>query len=436
MTGNGHLPGPPVSSEGHLERLSRLLHRTVVDARDERIGRVTDVVVALHGYDYPPVVGLVIRVGARSVFVPSDALAELDEEPLRLTHSKVDLRGFEARNGEVLLGAEILRHRLIEVEAARFVRAYDVVLSRSATGWQVRGIDPKRRVRRRKLRANGAFSDWREFEPLIGHPDSARRRSRLRPLRKLKAPEIADLLESASKEERPELLDLVHEDPELEADVFEEIEPELQARLLDERDDAEIAAILTRMQADNAADAITDLPQDRRRAVIDLLPQDQQRKVFTLLGYNPQTAGGLMAPEYISISPRLTVGESLRVFTEAESITGAAATTLYVIDETGRLSGSAPVVSMVRAPSTSVIEDIAETNPVHVHSDADVVELAIIMSDYNLLLVPVTDADHRMLGVVTVDDVLEATIPADWRRRGPVVHARARLSGSPEAEAF
>lgn len=430
MTGSGHFSRPFAVSESNLERLSRFLRRTVVDSRDEAVGRVADVVVVLPSRGYPPVVGLVVRVGRRSVFVPIDAVGDLDEEPLRLTHSKVDLRGFEPRNGEVLLGAEILRHRLIEIDAARFVGAYDVGLGRSAGGWQVRGIDTSRHFTRRNLPANSAFSDWMGFEPLIGHPDSARLRGLLRPLRKLKAAQIADLLESASKDERPELLDLVHEDPDLEADVFEEVEPDLQARLLAERSDADVAAVLTRMQADDAADAITDLPQERRLAIIDLLPEDRRRNVLALLGYNPQTAGGLMAPECIMVSPRLPVGQSLQALKDAQLIAGAAVTTIYVVDETGRLSGSVPLASVVRAPSTSAIDSITDVNPVHVHTDADVVELALIMSDYNLLIVPVTDADHRLLGVVTVDDVLETTIPADWRRRGPVVHARARLSDS------
>ena len=106
-------------------------------------------------------------------------------------------------------------------------------------------------------------------------------------IRRLKPAQIADLLEEASSEEESEILGQVHADPELEADVFEELDEDRATRLLGARTDAEIAEVLARMRADDAADAIAELPQRRRQPVLDLLPAAQRAKVLTLMGFNP-----------------------------------------------------------------------------------------------------------------------------------------------------
>ena len=118
--------------------------------------------------------GLVARVGGRPLFVHTSDVGELDEEPLRLTRSEVDLSSFEPRENEALLGEDILRHRLIDVGAARFVRAHDVALGYTADGWHLEGIDTRhRRPYRRHHPAGQAFFDWTGFQPLIGDTRSA-----------------------------------------------------------------------------------------------------------------------------------------------------------------------------------------------------------------------------------------------------------------------
>jgi Mg/Co/Ni transporter MgtE len=210
------------------------------------------------------------------------------------------------------------------------------------------------------------------------------------------------------------------------------VDPALGVRLLAERDDADIAAVLSRMQADDAADAIADLPQERRLAIIELLPEDRRRKVLSVLRFNAQTAGGLMVPDCISVPATSTVAEALKAVKDTRNVEGIAATTAFLVDEEGRLIGAIPLASLVRTDLHTWTGGLAESRPAHVHPDTDFVDLALVMSDYNLAVVPVTDTEHRILGVVTVDDVLEAAIPADWRRRGPGSHAVSEPSASSE----
>jgi CBS domain-containing protein len=391
---------------------------------------VEDVVVQLPGAPLPVVKGLVAKVGGREVFIPVEQTGVFDGEELKLTSPRVDLRRFERRDGEVLLRADVLGHRLIDVPSAHLVRAADLELRQHAAPggreeWVLAGVDVSRRPApmlrlfgRGGRPADGpAFRDWSRFEPLIGHAGSARLRGPLARIRRLKPAQIADLLEDASKAEETEILGHVHADPELEADVFEELDEDEATRLLTERSDAEIAAVLARMRADDAADTVAELPQHRRQAVLDLLPPPQRTKVLTLMGFNQASAGGLMGVDFLTLADDVAVADALAAVGQAESLQPEALTSVHAVDTSGRLHGVVTVVRLVQADSATPLLDVCDLDPVRVGADTDVVDVAVLMSDYNLITVPVVDEDRRMIGLITVDDVLEATLPDDWRRR-------------------
>lgn len=235
----------------------------------------------------------------------------------------------------------------------------------------------------------------------------------------LKAAEIADLLEEADKAEGGEILDRVHSDPELEADVFEELDPEKASRLLDEMPDDEVAALLGRMRADDAADAIVDLRQSRRRRVLDLMPAPQRTKVITLMGFNPESAGGLMNVDSVSCAASATAAEALALIASSHSIQPEALIKVHVLDEDRRLDGVVSVITLLQVDPSETLERLMDSDPVRVNADADLTDIALLMADFNLYSIPVVDEQDHLLGVVTVDDVLEATIPEDWRRREP-----------------
>jgi len=274
--------------------------------------------------------------------------------------------------------------------------------------------------RRRVLPSRGtehAFREWAQFEPLIGHSGTALLRGPFGRIRRLKPAQIADLLEDASKDEETEILGLVHADPELEADVFEELEEDLATRLLGARTDGEIAAVLARMRADDAADAIAELPQRRRQPVLDLLPPGPRAKVLTLMGYNPTSAGGLMAMDFITVLGTASVADAIAAVAGAAALQPEALTSVHALDGRGRLCGVARLVTLLQADPAATLTQVCDDDPVRVGTDTDVVDVAVLMSDYNLITVPVVDERREMLGVITVDDVLEVTLPEDWRRR-------------------
>jgi CBS domain-containing protein/sporulation protein YlmC with PRC-barrel domain len=432
-------PSAPADNKAAL-RLSRLLRRPVADSSGETIGKLADVIVRLRGADYPLVTGVVVTVGGREIFVPIDQVVSFRDDPIRLNSARLSLRHFERREGEVLLRADVLGHRLIDVRNARLVRAADLELARDGQERVVAGVDTRRRPRRlfgllgpKDPDDAGVFRDWHDFEWLIGHQGSALLRGPfgLGRIRRLKPAQIADLLEEASKEEETEILGSVHADPELEADVFEELDEDQATRLLGARTDEEIAAVLARMRADDAADAIAELPQRRRQPVLDLLPPAQRTKVLTLMGFNPTSAGGLMGMDFISMPTMASVADALARVRESTSLQPEALASVHAVDDDGGLRGVARLVTLVQAdPATSLI-DVCDTDPVRVGADTDVPDVAVLMTDYNLITIPVVDDERRLLGVITVDDVLEATLPEDWRRREAAEPPDARHGNAP-----
>ncbi len=409
-----------------IVHLSTVLRSPLLDRAGERLGRVDDLIVRLADRGYPPVTGIKAHIAGRELFVPADKVASLGAGEVRLSGQKLNLGRFERREGEVLLRQDVLGRRLVNVESEppSLVTAHEIVLSCIDGWWRVVGVDPSRaaEVRRwlpRWLRPRDRdrpFVDWTDLEPFVGHVPTSRLRFSFRKLADLHPAEIADLVEAASHEEGEEIIKAVAQDRELEADVFEELDEHHQQEFVEERSDEQIAQLISRMATDDAADLIAELDQDRRGRVLALLPPARQRQIKALLGYNPSTAGGLMSPEILTIGAQATVADGLRRVSES-TVAPETLTTIYLVDDAGTLVGSVPVVTLMRTNATTPALEVAEREPEHVQPDADLPEVARIMTDYNLVMLPVVDEHDRAIGVVTVDDVLELTLPTGWRRR-------------------
>jgi len=401
-------------------RLSQILQHALLNQAGEQQGRVDDLVVHLGEGTYPLVTGLHIAIGRRRVFAPIDRVAELSPGRVQLRGETVNLHPFERREGEVLLRRDILHHPVILVETGRLIPVPDIALSTSDGTWQVVGIDVhagtllQRLLRQPPKRS--ALVDWSRIEPFVGHVPTAKLRLPLRRLRGLHPAQLADLVEAASPEEGSEIISAMHGDPELEADVFEELDTEHQLEFLHSRSDTESAAVLGTMSPDDAADLIAAPPQERRTSILARLPSAQQDTLRGLLSYNPSTAGGIMTPRFLAVEPHERVGRTL------EQVAAAPYTVsmVYLKDADDRLVGTVALQALLRAGHDVSLADSRPALPVGVRVDADFTEVALLMADYNLVEAPVVDAAGRLVGVVSVDDVLETLIPMAWRRRAEV----------------
>ncbi|HEY6379797.1 MAG TPA: CBS domain-containing protein [Candidatus Dormibacteraeota bacterium] len=412
--------------QGDLLPATRVIHAPLVDSRGEGLGRVDDLIVRLADGDYPPVTGIKANIGGRQLFVPVERLGSVGPGKVQLAGDTLNLARFERRPGEVLLGEDVLGRRLIDVSAGRLVHAHDVELACVDGWWRLVGVDPSRRGVFARLFSGGAAEgphrarviDWSDVEPFVGHVPSARLLLPLRRLRRLHPAQIADIVEGASHDEGEEILTAVEADPELEADVFEELDTHHQIEFLDSKPDEEAAEILGEMDPDAAADLLTELDQDRRRPILELLPAEQQRKVLSLLAYNPTTAGGMMTPDFVSVPVDATVAAGLEQVRNAVDLPWQTASMVFLTDADGRLAGSIPLVDLVRADQNGAIRAVLdEPLAVHLNADDDLADVALTMADYNLTAAPVIDGEGHVVGVVTADDLIQAMVPKDWRRR-------------------
>ena len=415
----------PTETHGDLEifHLSRIVKRPLVDAGGDRIGRVQDLVVRLGDAPHPPVVGLVVRIGERDLFVPIRKVAAFEPGRVLFEGRRVDLRRFERREGEVLLARDLLARHAINFVGGRIIKANEIELAKVGDAWEVVAVDPSGRPLLRRLLGPlgrstepGSMVDWGSIEPFVAHVPSSKLRIPYRKLSRLRAAQIADLVEAASHDEGEEIIEAVGQDVELEADVFEELDTEHQTEFVRSRSDADAARLLSSMAPDDAADLIGDIDQERRLPILTLLPEPQQRKVRALLSYHPETAGGLMSPDFLCLPADRTVADVLEAVRQS-SLAPEALNVVFADGPDDQVLGSASVVRLVQADPSASFGSVCEPDPLHIHVDWDLGEIVRKMSDFNLIVAPVLDEQHKMiLGIVTVDDVLELLLPTGFRR--------------------
>lgn len=402
--------------------LSLVTSGELTDADGRKLGRVEDLVARLREEEYPPISGAVAKVAGRLVFVPAEQIGEIEHGRITLTKARLDLQPFERREGELLLREDLLDRQLINLDGARLVRANEIEIARIEGWWRVVGIDIRAQSLLRRLlpRAVGAravgvgdFLDWASLEPFTGHIPTIKLRVPHPKLARLHPAELADLVEAAPHGQGEEILAAVQHDPELEADLFEELGDDHQLEFAEDRDDHEIAELLARMETDDAADLLAQFDDDRRTHILSHLPHVQQRRLRALLGYEPLTAGGLMSPEFVAVYTQATQQEALERVQRA-ACPSDALQWIFTINTHRRYRGAVSLPDLVRAePDAPIVDLINHTRSVT--ADADLDEIVRAMTDYDLTVVPVLDADERPIGIITVDDVLELIAPPPGR---------------------
>jgi Mg/Co/Ni transporter MgtE len=323
----------------------------------------------------------------------------------------------------MLLAEDLLARHLINLVRGRIMVANEIEIAPMEGRWEVVGVDPGRRSFFRRLLGHKIGShvqtdsivDFASIEPFVSHVPTARLRIPYRKLAKLHPAQIADLVEQASHEEGEEIIEAVGMNRELEADVFEELDTTHQLEFLESRSDEESARLLSRMEPDNAADLITEIDQERRLSILSLLPGEQQAKVRQLLSYNADTAGGLMNPDFVSVGASATVADALEEI-RTSRVPAESLQAVFILNDAGQPLGAASIAPLVRARANELALSVARTQLAHVHPHWDVLRVSRKMSDFNLTVLPVVDDEHnKMIGVVTVDDLLEELLPQGWR---------------------
>jgi CBS domain-containing protein len=407
--------------------LTQILRSPVLNPAGDEVGRIEDLIVKLGegGGAYPPVTGIKVRIGGSDVYVSLSNIEKLAPGEVRLSTPTLHTGAFQRRPGEVLLAADVLGRHLRDVARGRIVQAHDLVLGRSTEGWALLGVDRSPRAMLRRLiprRARPdlrrhAILDWKDVQPFVGHVPTAKLLMPLQRLRRLHPAQIADLVEGASHEEGEEIIHAVESDVELTADVFEELDTEHQLEFLKSRSNEEAAKVLGRMAPDDAADLLAELDHDRLTPVLSMMPAPQQNKLRKLLQYHPTTAGGMMNPDYISVVRGTTAADALERVRTDDKAPHQLLNTLFVTEADGKFIGSVGVADLLRSDPNTKVEDERGLVDLQVSAGADLADVSMMMADYNLTALAVTDTSSNLVGAISVDDVLEALVPENWRNR-------------------
>ena len=408
--------------------VSQILNRPIFDARNEKIAAINDVLVRYGDEDHPPVIGLVARYRRRNFFMPSRHFTDLGIHGAKMTSAILDLTPFIRREGEVLLGKDVLDNQLIDVDGKRVVRVNDVQLINAGDMWRVTGADVSLQGFVRRLMPKGFYGsdkpveviDWADVGYLatdtatvtVQLKSSKDKLSRLHPV------EIAQLAESLSPIHRTEIVESL--DDEVAADTLEEMSTEAQARILEDMDEERAADILEEMSPDDAVDVLDEMDDEKARELFDLMEDDEKADVAELMPFENDTAGGLMTTEFVVFPKDLTVGETiLRLREMAE--TPNMIYYMYVVEEEGSwmISGVISLRSLILADPTYKLADVMRKEFRFAHPSESAEEVAQTISEYNLLALPVIDDEGDIAGIVTVDDAMEILLPKNLQRRLP-----------------
>jgi magnesium transporter len=205
-------------------------------------------------------------------------------------------------------------------------------------------------------------------------------------------------------------------DVETAAEALSELQPDVQAAIITGMDTDKAADIIEEMPPDEAADVLSDLPMDKAKEILEHIEKEEAEDIQELLSHEEDTAGGLMTNEFIAYPPETSVKEAIEKFRkDAEEV--ETVYYIYVTDTEEKLIGVISLRELLLAPLDTKLSDIVETKLKTVTPDTDEVEVAEIISKYNLVAIPVVDNEGFMLGIVTVDDVIDRILPPAAKRK-------------------
>ncbi|MGZ6214195.1 MAG: magnesium transporter MgtE N-terminal domain-containing protein [Candidatus Limnocylindria bacterium] len=416
--------------------LSKLVGRPVKDRDGDVFGKVRDLIVAL-GERYPPVTGLVVRVaGDRDIFLPWSDVEEITTDGARLRTTLIDMATFRQRPNEIRLWLDLLDKQIVDVEDRKIVRVNDIQLAPVEGRLRLVAVDVGLAGILRRLGLSGPgerlgralhlevenYIEWEDVDPVESSVSSLKLRVPHAALATLHPADVAHIVEQLAPRDRAGILAAL--DDERAADVLEELAADDQVDILEALSPEKAADILEEMGPDEAADLVADLSEERQEQLLNLMEPDEASDVRELLAYGEETAGGLMTTDFITVTPEMTaeqVIERLReLHPDADQVYY-----LYVTDADGLLVGTITLRGLIVARPETPVREFMRPEPISVAVDLDAEQVGAAIARYNLLALPVVDADGRLQGIVTVDDALERALGEGWRKRLPEIYEPA-----------
>jgi flagellar motility protein MotE (MotC chaperone)/sporulation protein YlmC with PRC-barrel domain len=402
--------------------IARLAGLNVFDPNGDQVGRVRDAVARVRTAGAPPrVVGLIAEIAMRRrIFLPVGRITAMESDAVVLGTGTLNLRRFEKRPGEILVLEELLDRRVTINESGRAATVVDVAMESDRSGeWSLTRVAVRELSSRLGRRGHSHQLEWSEVTGLIGEADLQGTASILAVLDNMRPADLANVLQDLSDARRVEVAAAL--DDERLADVLEELPEHDQVEILGALDPARAADILEEMDPDDAADLLAELPKRDQDVLLDLMEPDEASPVRQLLHYQPGTAGAVMTSEPIILTPDATVAEALARIREPHLAPAVAAGVFVarapMATPTGRYLGMVHFQRLLREPPSSLLGGVVDNDIDPLDPATPLAEITRRMATYNMISMPVVDAVGRLVGAVTVDDVLDHLLPRDWRDR-------------------
>ncbi len=426
--------------------LSSLLRRSVYDTENRRIGGVRDVCVVLNE-TFPVVTALVVHstLGNDDTIIPWSQVHSIEENPIHLTVNQAQITPYIPHPDELLLRRDILDKQIVDTQGFRVVKVNDLKLVQIKKTARLLGVDISFSGLLRRLGVQPAVEalsrvapvqlaertiTWNYVEPIqvvrtssttgqlalagAGTAGATAGAAGIVPqvqlnvsqnkLANLRPADIADILEQLDVEDAGTVLDRL--DTETAADTLNEVEYPLQSELLSELDPERASDLLEMLPPDDAADILSEMSHAEAERLLNLMPANESQPIRDLLRYGGETAGGIMTNEVLALSQDATVEDAL-TYLRQHSAHLEMVYYLYIKDDEGHLKGVVSLRQLVTAEPTTRMQDLMDPDVIKVQTDTDQEEVARIISKYDLLGVPVVDADNHLVGLVTVDDVID-----------------------------
>ena len=400
--------------------LARLAGTAVFDPNGDQLGKVRDAVATLRANNQPPrILGFVIEVPPRKrIFIPITRVTSIDNGQVIIT-GLLNMRRFEPRTNEITVLSEMLDRSVTLIETDEKVTIEDVAMEISKTGdWFIERVHVMKRGSGFRKRGASSTVTWAEISG-IHIPETHQGVSNLLgTLANLRAADLAAVLHDLSIKRKVEIARAL--DDERLADVLEEMDETSRVELLAELEGERAADVLEEMDPDDAADLLREVGKEKAQALLALMEPEDAEGVQRLMDYEDYSAGGMMTTEPIVLTADSTVAEALARVRLSEVAPGLAAQ-VFVCRQpletpTGRLLGVVHIQRLLREPPATLLGAIVDSDIAPLAPEASLSEVSSYLAIYNLLAVPIVDSNERLLGAVTVDDVLDHLLPENWRQ--------------------
>lgn len=402
--------------------IARLAGLPVYDPNGDVVGRVRDAVARLRSGGRPPeVVGLVAELPMRRrIFLSINRVTAVDPESVVLGSGTLNLRRFEKRPIELLVLEDLLDRRVRVDQSGRQGFVVDVAMERSRSGeWSLTRVAVREHSGRLGRRGQLHQMEWGNAHGLLGVTETRGTANLLSVLEEMRPPDLANALQELPDARRNEVAAAL--DDQRLADVLGELPERDQVEILAGLDRERAADVLEQMDPDDAADLLNELSNAEQETLLELMEPDEANPVRQLLKYTPGTAGSMMTSEPVILPPDATVAEALARIREAQ-LPPAVAAQVFVVrapmaTPTGRYLGMAHFQRLLREPPAELLGGVLVNDIDPLQPITPLAEITRRMATYDLVAMPVVDAAFRLLGAVTVDDVLDHSLPPDWRDR-------------------